>query len=251
MQKNVLDPPTRKVMMKNMKNSALFLYLITTTSAVIAQQYYSQSGQDRYLNEQLFKGKQNGVFIDIGAHNGIIFSNTYFFEKELQWTGICIEPIPEIFQQLQQNRRCVCLQGCIANSTTKQPFLRVTGGTAFEYTEMLSGLLHSYDLRHLDRIDRELLKFGGKKEIIMMQCYTLNDILEQYAIKHIDYLSIDTEGSELDILKAIDFSTITIDVITVENNYNTDHIKNFLTSQGYEYLTKLEGDEIYKRIDTQ
>ena len=52
----------------------------------------SQIGQDRILDEQIFKGKQNGVFIEVGAFNGVSGSNTYFFEKERGWKGMLIEP---------------------------------------------------------------------------------------------------------------------------------------------------------------
>ena len=51
--------------------------------------YKSQFGQDKFLNENIFKNKRNGVFIDIGAHDGITYSNSYVFEKQLDWTGIC------------------------------------------------------------------------------------------------------------------------------------------------------------------
>ena len=64
--------------------------------------YYSQCKQDQYINESFFKGKDSGVFVDIGAHNGISLSNSYFFEKELGWNGVCIEPMPEVYSELKK-----------------------------------------------------------------------------------------------------------------------------------------------------
>jgi hypothetical protein len=55
--------------------------------------YFSQYKQDEFLDKVLFKKKQNGFFIEIGAHDGISFSNSFFFEKNRSWEGICIEPI--------------------------------------------------------------------------------------------------------------------------------------------------------------
>jgi FkbM family methyltransferase len=210
-------------------------------------QYYSQSGQDRYLNEHLFKGKRQGIFIDVGAHDGITYSNTYFFEKELGWNGICIEPIPALFKRLQNSRRCMCLQGCISNKNEKSDFLCITSYIASEYTEMLSGLWDSYDPRHIKRIDNEVAQFGGKKEIIEVQCYRLDHLFEQHNIMKIDYLSIDVEGAEMKVLESIDFTVIDIDVISIENNYGTECIKQFLMKRGYQYIITLDGDEIYQK----
>jgi FkbM family methyltransferase len=66
---------------------------------------------------------------------------------------------------------------------------------------MLSGLIDNYDARHLQRINQELKQHGGNKEIIDVSCYKLENILREQNINHIDYLSIDTEGNELAILK--------------------------------------------------
>src|SRR5580700_5035187 len=76
--------------------------------------YHGQFRQDKFINDHFFKNRKNGTFIDIGAFDGVSLSNTCFFEKELDWSGICIEPIPEIYEQLKANRNCTCIHGCIA-----------------------------------------------------------------------------------------------------------------------------------------
>ena len=53
---------------------------------------YSQYGQDIILNDRIFKNKKNGYFIDIGAYDGVCFSNTLLYEEKFDWNGICIEP---------------------------------------------------------------------------------------------------------------------------------------------------------------
>ena len=72
--------------------------------------HYGQYKQDKYL-DTLFKKKSNGTFVDIGAHDGVTFSNSYFFEKERNWKGICVEPIPEIFSKLDETRNCIKING--------------------------------------------------------------------------------------------------------------------------------------------
>lgn len=228
-----------------MKIHRLLVILLLSIMNLLEARYYSQSGQDQYLNEKIFQGKRNGVFVDIGAHDGVTLSNTFFFESELGWSGICVEPIPVIFQQLEKNRSSICVQGCIGDTNKKDKFLYITSDS--EYTRMLSGILSEYDPRHLARIDLELQLFGGEKQIIEIDCYRLDTILKAHNIHHIDYLSVDVEGSEMKVLRSIDFAAITIDVITIENNYGEKDIELFLIARGYKHLTKLEGDDIYIR----
>lgn len=205
--------------------------------------YYSQEGQDKYVVEKLFNHKKHGVFVDIGAHDGVSFSNTYYLEKELNWTGICVEPQKKMFEQLAKNRSCICIEGCIFTSSGTKDFLQVNGPS-----DMLSGLLETYDPRHLDRAKKEVAQRGGSLEILHIEAYTFNDICKKYGIDHVDFLSIDTEGSEELIIKSIDFDTIDITVLAVENNYRDNHVKEHLVARGYKLDRVLGGDEIYVKI---
>ncbi len=209
--------------------------------------YYSQCQQDQFVNEHFFINLRGGTFLEIGAHNGITYSNTYFFEKELGWRGICVEPMPERFAELQACRNCVCIQGCVADREGLGVLLQVS--SPFVNTEMLSGLLDKYDPRHLERVKVEIERFGGSYETIEVQCYLLNDLLEKNGITHLNFLSIDTEGGEFDILSSIDFSNYKIDVITVEDNYGDPRFIPFLKEKGYHYVTLLGQDLIFVHKD--
>ena len=117
------------------------------------QIYFGQSGQDKFLHKEIFKEKRNGIFVEIGAYDGITYSNTYFFEKNYGWKGVCIEPINERFAQLINNRSCHCVHGCISPKEGKNKFLHVMGGINHgilegENTEMLSGLITAYHPKH-------------------------------------------------------------------------------------------------------
>ena len=204
--------------------------------------FYSQYKQDQYVYENCFKDKKNGVFVDIGAHDGITLSNTYFFEQTMRWTGICVEPIPEVYNRLKDNRHCLCVQGCIFDNQESVPFLKISG-----WAEMLSGIVENYDPQHVKRIQREIELNGGQSEIIYVKCYNLTELLLDNRIQHVDYLSIDTEGGELGILQSIDFSRIDIDVIEVENNYHGP-FQAFLEPLGYRKICDLGPDEIYRKI---
>lgn len=208
--------------------------------------FYSQFGQDRYLFENWFKDTHCGTFIEIGAHDGISFSNTYFFEKNLGWHGICVEPIPSVFERLKKNRQGICIQGCISNFSGPAKFLEVVANNI--HVQMLSGLIEKYDPKHVERIQREIAEAGGASKVIDVMCYTFKELIEEHNLTHINYLSIDTEGGEFDILKSIDFTKIIIDFISVEDNYNNSAIQRWLEAQGYKFLEKLGVDIIFQRI---
>ena len=195
---------------------------------------FSQIGQDKFLNDSIFKNFKNGFFVDIGAHDGISFSNTYFFEKYLNWKGICIEPNPKVYNQLQKNRdNSINLNIAIDNKDSECIFLVNHG-----YTEMLSGIKKYYDNRHLERIKREQEQHGGYSEEIKIESLKLQSVFNKHNITHVHYLSIDIEGGEKMCIESIDFNNIFIDIINFENNYAETgfEIIDFLKNKGYELL---------------
>ena len=113
------------------------------------------------------------------------------------------------------------------------------------YSEMLSGIIDLYDPDHLDRVNREVSIHNQTTETITVRCYNLNDLFEKYNMHHIDYLSLDTEGGEYEILTSIDFNTYQIDSLSVENNYGNQRFSEFLVSKGYRLVKNLGCDEIY------
>jgi FkbM family methyltransferase len=223
----------------------LIIFLCISLIGKAYGEYHSQVGQDQFLNENYFKNKRNGVFVDIGAHDGVSFSNTFFFEKELGWSGICIEPLPDIFQRLKQNRSCICLNCCISSRNGTVSFAR-PHCPQLNNSEMYSGIIDEKLLKSIN----ELLKKsgGGWVETITVPSFRLNKILKKYNIYEIDYLSIDTEGAELEILKSIDFNKFKIRFMTVENNNKDKAIPEFLASKGFVLIAELVQDDVYKNV---
>lgn len=225
--------------MKKLLIAACILYQGTTFCG-----YHSQFGQDSFVNEKYFQGLKSGVFVDIGAHDGVSLSNSCYFEKDLGWKGICIEPNPEVFTKLTQNRKCICVQGCVANKSGEDQLYKISPPL-----EMLSGLKNKLDPRHLERIHSEVTEFGATTEIINVKCYTLNELLEKNKIEHINFLSVDTEGGEFEILSSIDFSKYKIDVITVEDNYEDPRFFDFLSEKGFNFVKRIACDLIFVHKD--
>lgn len=190
--------------------------------------FYSQFNQDRLIN-YLFAGKKEGIFLDIGANDGIVLSNTYFFEKEKAWTGVCIEPHPDIFKQLQSNRNCFLENCCITDTDGCVTFRKVSGAA-----NMFSGIVDFMDEVHCKRIEKRIKEWGGSYEDIRVESREINSILDKYSITQIDYCSIDTEGAELQIIQSIDFDKINIKVFSVENFRKKDKsVGAFLKQKKY------------------
>jgi FkbM family methyltransferase len=205
---------------------------------------FSQFGQDHFIDEHVFGGKIGGFFVDIGAHDGVSFSNSYLFEKYRGWTGICVEPMPETFAKLRSLRTCRCVEGCIATAPGRRPFTMVTG-----HGEMFSALSAAMHPDHVRRIDEAVRTHGGEKRTIDVACYTFNDVMSEAKVAEIDYCSIDTEGSELDILRTIDFARYRPVCFTLEDNNHFFSINRVLSPLGYKLVEKLGTDLVYVRGD--
>jgi len=198
--------------------------------------FFSQAGQDKFVNDSYFRSMNNGFFVEIGAYNGIDGSNCYFFEKFLNWSGIAIEPSPSQFLALQKNRKCKCVNKAVAKKTEKIEFIDVIKG----YTQM-SGINNSSYQKTLEIINKDLRTVLDKK---IIEAATFSEIVEYNYL--IDYLSIDVEGGEMDILESIDFDLYKIKVLSIENNYpNEINYEKYLSEKGFCYIDSVGVDEIY------
>ena len=188
---------------------------------------------------EFFNFKPDGFFVDIGAYDGVSISNTKFLE-DLGWDGICVEPHPNVFKKLIENRKCKKVNCAIWNENTEVNFLSLSG-----YTEMLSGIYESYDSRHHQRVLNELQLYGGNSELIKINANTFDTLVD---ITNIDFLSIDTEGSELQILEQINFEKFDIKLICVENNFHEKKFDDFFNKKGYELYSRINIDYLYAKI---
>lgn len=204
-------------------------------------EFFSQYGQDEYLYDNFFKGLRGGFFIDIGASDGITISNTYFFEKYMGWDGICVEPRRAIQDLLRKNRTCKIEDVCISDTEEEVDFLEICG-----YGQGLSGIKKKYDPRHVDRIRDDLdAHKESTSETKKVKCITFSSLLEKYNVTKVDYMNIDVEGAELDIIKTIDFSKVNIKTLTIENNYEDVKINELMKSNGYTLKKRLGVDDVY------
>ena len=211
----------------------------------------SQIQQDLILDQQIFKGKSNGVFVEVGALDGFGASNTWFFEMERNWSGLLIEPNPVEFNKRNQHPRPNSIfENCaISDVEMDINFLSIEGPC-----NVLSGIMEFYNSQHLERIDRELEMYSNhpeghelysRKEQIPMKAVRLESLFSKHNI------TIDVEGAELQVLNSINFDKVDINVFMIENNYGLEKETEFLSSKGYKLLGNIQWDSVFIKNDFQ
>jgi FkbM family methyltransferase len=178
----------------------------------------SQFGQDLFvLHQSGFK--KRGYFVEFGATNGLDLSNSFLLEEEFAWSGILAEPARRWHKELRANRTCHVETDCVwSESDSLITFEEADWGE-------LSGV------RTAQSSDTK-----SKGRTYTVHTISLLDLLDKYsAPRVIDYLSIDTEGSEFDILNSFDFKRYQFNVITCEHNNEPrrENIFSLLTAHGY------------------
>jgi FkbM family methyltransferase len=177
----------------------------------------SQNGQDLFaLISNDFK--RGGVFIEFGAYDGVIFSNTYLLEKQFEWSGILIDPIPSHYESMMQNRKCKLIHGAVS---------------AKHQESVLIEELPASDL------SRFVTKRKIFKKVHEVKALTLQEVIDQNLTSNeIDFLSIDIEGEDIEILKSLDLNRYKINAICVEHNYRegSDKILDFMYENKYKLV---------------
>jgi FkbM family methyltransferase len=199
--------------------------------------YYSLSGEDSAI-EKYFEKDHIGGCIDIGASDGINRSNTKHFE-ELGWYCLCIEPNPRYFNELIINRKNA-INFAISDIIGDLKFTVVSLGNNCED----AGSSLKVDLRLLE----QFMKYNWHISIkpILVSAITLDYCIEQYyKYDKIDFISIDTEGTELDILKSFSIEKWNPKLLVIENNFNDPDIEIYLDLYGYTKDQRIEVNDFY------
>ena len=196
-------------------------------------EFRSQHGQDEWIIREVFPDMRGGYFVEFGATEGTRFSNTYVLEKEFGWNGILVEPLDFAFEKLVKNRNCICENTLLWKNNDPQHF-------SVARWKMLSGITEV----------RSNLRQEGSEAVDtkIIQPVTLEQLLDKHsAPKEIEYVSVDTEGSEYDILSVFDFNKYYIKAFTIEHNgpEAMQKIDTLMQNVGYELIKKVKCDIWY------
>jgi FkbM family methyltransferase len=168
-------------------------------------------------------GKRAGYFVEFGATDGVSLSNTFMLESHFGWTGILAEPAPSWHAALRANRTAAIDTDCVWHTTGEHLDFAVADDRT------LSSLM-----AFRDRDQHQPLRANAATTTV--RTVSLNDLLDRYdAPQYIDFLSVDTEGSECDILQAVDFTRYRFGLIACEHNYTAarQQIHTLLRTHGY------------------
>lgn len=165
------------------------------------QDYYIFSTHFRHLHRP-------GIYLDVASNDPIIGSTTYFFDRCLQWRGICVEGNDKYYEPLLRERSCNLVPTCVG---------KVEGQLVnFHMAGPVGGILDNNYNQYTH------YKKNGNPETRSLRCTTLKHVLQRMDINVIDYFSLDVEGHEIEVLKGFDFENVTVNVLSIE--IKTHHI---------------------------
>ena len=171
--------------------------------------------------------KQQGYFVEFGAMDGVFASNTVVLEQHYNWQGIVAEPARRFHQALTQNRRCSIDHRAVTGES----------GSQLEFKEVPESPGFSTLVQHINSDGHALRRSQSQGDVYTVDTVSLNDLLTHHGAPcDIDYISIDTEGAEVSVLEAFDWSRHNVRIWTIEHNHQKkarDRVLEIMTQQGY------------------
>ena len=209
--------------------------------------YFGQWETDKVIESYFTDTNLKGNCVEVGAANGIKGSNTLYFEQR-GWNTLCIEPNPEHIDSLLRHRKNNLFFAC-AETEGRLPL------TVFKVGEknISTSLTSLVPDKRLIESHKDII---NDRYTVEVEVKTLTNLLRTDAIttkfglqKSIDFISIDTEGTELSVLQGFNFEDYDVKLFVVENNYNDPEIESFMKSKGYKKDRRYKINDFYVRED--
>lgn len=195
--------------------------------------FYSQQDEDKFIIQYFLDHRiEDGTFLEVGGHDGVEYSNTRTLEDYFGFKGILIEAREDMCEKMIKNRPgCLCFNTAISNSDSK--FIEFVGDNAMAGCVM--------------NVETDLERFNNRNSYYVKNS-KMSDVLNSSRFEHIDFMVIDVEGGEMDVVKSIDFS-FPIFCIIIEAS--TRHMEtnrvvgDYLESKGFRYVVRQRGNEVW------
>ncbi|CAK0733424.1 hypothetical protein CVIRNUC_000273 [Coccomyxa viridis] len=180
--------------------------------------FYAQDEEDEAAEQKYFSGTHAGIFVELGATDGELFSNTKFFEDHRGWRGLLIEPNLLEFEKIPAKRpnaiavhAAICSQEQLVHFVGKGAIIPMVGNSAGPLAGIWEFMTPEFKKQWFRKKAHEL-----PADAELVSCVPLGLVLEMFGIRHIDFLSLDVEGAELEVLKTVNLTQVSVDVLVVE-----------------------------------
>ena len=195
---------------------------------------FSQYGQDLFCFYNIFKASPTGVFVDVGANHPKRLNNTCYFEEK-GWFGIAFEPQAQLRRLWEVERKTKCLPYVLGKDNKEVNFIETSEADC----HVFAGVEGFHKLNP-----------SIKQSAVVLMQRRLDEVLLENQISQVDYLSIDVEGYEMNVLLGLDLSKIAINCISVENDIGLPYLGNcklrrYILNSGYRQVARLMGDDIF------
>lgn len=196
---------------------------------------YSQQGEDIYMLKNFFNKRVNdGFYVEIGAVDGVTYSNSKFFEDSLGYKGMLIEAQPSMFSKLTQTRpNNILINKAVSMSTTPVTFIgnNPCGGIEANMNDSFKNAWHKHSNKYI------------------VETTQFDKLFDEYNVKYVDFMTLDVEGGELDVLSTIDFSKVEIYVICIEldehNPLKDKQCRDLLLQNGFKFNSRMFINEFW------
>lgn len=223
--------------LKDIANDFFPPYLLRVAKRIYRGKYLAKDQLDKKMEKYL--DYDNGFFVELGANDGLVQSNTYYYEKQKNWRGVLVEPSPNKFLTCKANRSKSNAFFCAAcvSFDFKEEFVKIAYSDYMSApmnleSDIADPFAHAKAGEQYLAENETVFEFGAK-------AMPLNSLLIQaFAPKEIDFLSLDVEGAEIEVLKGIDHTTYRFKYLLIECR-DFDKLNDYLSSAGYRFLEKL------------
>lgn len=183
---------------------------------------FSQFKQDYYLYTRHFAElKRPGIYLDVATNDPVGISNTYFMDRCLRWKGICVEANPVYYERIHRMRSCHMVPTCVGKRDMQMVEFGLAGG---------AGAIIGESNKHTEKWEKRAVEVLRMKAL----CTTVQKVLDRGQVRVVDYLSLDVEGHELEVLMGVDWSRTRINVVTIEaSGKQAKELEEWMEELGY------------------
>jgi FkbM family methyltransferase len=205
------------------------------TQSIKGVTYYSHMGADLWVAETM-QYRRDAYFLEFGALDGLTASNCAMLEKTLGWKGIAVEANPTYYPQVCANRSCITVNVALAKKSR-------------ESVEMIDVFGLSALRQHINVDGAQSVRERDKRGYVWIDTLNPTELLQRYSsAEHIEFLSLDIEGGEYEVIKAINFDYYRIALMAIEHSSNPKRqklMRDFLLPKGYKVIQRHQDDWFY------